>query len=160
MPKYGFNDYIVDNEYIILKCYGNKKEYQVYINKKDLNKVRQFGRVSITSAGYPTNTKHQLLHRYLLDCPDDMVVDHIDRNPLNNIRSNLRIVTRSMNGHNKKVQSNSTSGINGVHKCGNGWRASIYIKGKGYRKFFKKQEDAIAYRKELEKLYHPFGGVL
>ena len=89
-----------------------------------------------------------------------MVVDHIDRNPLNNRRSNLRIVTRSMNSHNKKVQRNSTSGINGVHKCGKGWRASIYINGKGYRKFFKKQEDAIAYRKELEKLYHPFGGVL
>lgn len=37
------------------------------------------------------------LHRYLLEAPPGMVVDHIDNNPLNNARENLQITTNARN---------------------------------------------------------------
>lgn len=41
--------------------------------------------------------KQFYLHRWLMDCPPGMVVDHIDGNSLNNTRANLRIVTAEEN---------------------------------------------------------------
>ncbi len=41
--------------------------------------------------------KSVLLHRFILDCPDGMTVDHIDGDPTNNRRENLRICSLSDN---------------------------------------------------------------
>jgi len=38
------------------------------------------------------------LHRFLMDAPEGMVVDHIDGNPLNNCKANLRVTTQKING--------------------------------------------------------------
>jgi hypothetical protein len=43
----------------------------------------------------PETKTYSFLHRELTDAPAGMVVDHIDRNPRNNTRQNLRIVTKS-----------------------------------------------------------------
>lgn len=45
---------------------------------------------------YNTGTK-TYLHRLLMRPPSDMVVDHIDGDPLNNSRSNLQICTQADN---------------------------------------------------------------
>lgn len=42
-----------------------------------------------------------LMHRFIMDAPKGMDVDHIDGNRLNNQRSNLRIVTRRENCRNR-----------------------------------------------------------
>lgn len=59
-------------------------------------------------------------------------VDHIDGNPLNNTRSNLRIVTNQQNqmARHKAV---SKTGYKGVAKHGNGWRAQIKFNQKQIR---------------------------
>lgn len=46
------------------------------------------------------NGKKVYLSRFLMNCPDDLVVDHIDRDTLNNRRSNLRNVTQLVNANN------------------------------------------------------------
>lgn len=50
-----------------------------------------------------------------IDIPEGSVIDHIDGNPLNNERSNLRVVSHAINSRNKKKHKNNTSGYNGIN---------------------------------------------
>jgi hypothetical protein len=59
-----------------------------------------------------------------------LTVDHIDRNPHNNSKENLRLVSQAVNCRNQNRSKNNTSGVNGVfkaqHRKGN-WSASIMV---------------------------------
>ncbi len=56
------------------------------------------------------------LHRFILNLTDKKIlVDHINMNPLDNRKENLRICTYSQNQMNKIVQKNNISGYKGVH---------------------------------------------
>ena len=58
-------------------------------------------------------------------------VDHIDGDKGNNTFKNLRIATLSQNQQNRKVAAKNTkSGVLGVSKSGNKWRATIRHSGK------------------------------
>lgn len=58
------------------------------------------------------------MHRLLMGViGEPKLVDHIDRNPLNNQRSNLRLCTKSQNNANKGIESKNTSGYKGVSWC-------------------------------------------
>lgn len=41
------------------------------------------------------------MHRFIMNCPKELEVDHINRNPLDNRRCNLRIVTSKQNAKNR-----------------------------------------------------------
>ena len=63
--------------------------------------------------------------------PRKLYVDHIDGDPLNNRRSNLRVATNSQNQANRKRLTTNTSGYRGVtwHRCAEKWQASIKVNG-------------------------------
>jgi len=67
------------------------------------------------------------MHRFLLNPPKGMVVDHINGNGLDNRRSNLRICTQRQNTHNSRPSglASSYKGVAG-DKSRNRWIAAIF----------------------------------
>lgn len=63
---------------------------------------------------------------------DKNVIDHIDRNTLNNKIENLRLVDISKNSVNKKLLSNNSSGFVGIswYKPNSRWRVYVAINKK------------------------------
>ena len=60
------------------------------------------------------------------------LVEHRDRNKLNNKIQNLRDGDKELNSWNRDLQANNTSGFRGVswNKGANKWHAYIKVKGK------------------------------
>jgi hypothetical protein len=103
---------------------------------------------------------HVSMHRLVLRAIKGQEVDHINGNPLDNRRSNLRFCTTSQNHANLKKQSNNTSGFKGVVWCKdkNKWKAQITCQ---HRHFFlgyfnSPEKAAIAYDKKALKLFGEF----
>jgi len=71
------------------------------------------------------------LHRLLMDCPDDLVVDHKNHNTLRNIRDNLRNVTRGGNSQNQVDHENKSGhrGVDRIERLGK-WRSTAWVNGK------------------------------
>jgi HNH endonuclease len=67
------------------------------------------------------------MHDMVLNFPDD-IVDHIDRNTLNNQKQNLRCVTRSQSAANR-ILPVGVSSYRGVTRSGRKWIARIAVDG-------------------------------
>lgn len=100
------------------------------------------------------------LHTLLLPCGDDRIVDHKNRNGLDNRRCNLRRSTQSQNHANGPKYRNNTSGYKGVVWVGraNKYAAGISLNGKrkhlGY--FVDPMDAAIAYNEAAIKTWGEF----
>jgi len=107
------------------------------------------------------NGKHSILsmHRGILRLShgDGKVVDHKDRNGLNNCKVNLRLCDFFLNGYNCRTYKTNTSGYRGVsfQKANNKWKSYINYNGKliycGL--YFSALEAAIAYNESAKKYY-------
>ncbi len=158
---------IINNEngtsYVLM--YDNKGVYKekTLVDTEDIPKILKY-KWCVNPQGYVRGPLYfnVPLSRYLLDCIDDkeIFVDHINRNTLDNRKSNLRKCTPQQNTFNREKQSNNTSGYKGVHYSSNKkkWMASIQ-KGEIVKKmgpFSTKEKAAKAYDKEAIKLFGEF----
>lgn len=84
-------------------------------------------------------------------------VDHVNRNPLDNRRSNLRIASIAEQQYNKVMMSNNTSGYKGVfwNTARKKWNAKINVNKKQvHLGYFNTPEEAHAAYCEAAKKYH------
>lgn len=94
------------------------------------------------------------LHYLVLPPKAGLDTDHIDRNKLNNLLSNLRYLEHWQNGHNRGLQINNTSGMKGVswNRIQEQWHVYIWIKGKRtHLGFFDDLEEAKIVRLQAEQ---------
>ncbi len=68
------------------------------------------------------------MHRLIMNSPSHFVVDHINNDPLDNRRNNLRICTEQDNHRNYHVHKNTKNRYKGVRRQStNTWGANIRI---------------------------------
>ena len=101
--------------------YTNKHRIPFQIDDADYEAVSQYSWY-IGGNGYPTTSigkgsTHRpiYLHAFLAGrAPDGLQNDHISRDRTDNRRSNLRVVSRTVNMRNTGRRSDNTSGVKGV----------------------------------------------
>lgn len=88
------------------------------------------------------------LHRVLMNPPVGYEVDHINRDGLDNSRSNLRIVTRDVNQRNTRVSHFSKSGAKGIELTKFGRYSAYYSVARRQVRIgsFRTLEEAVAAR--------------
>lgn len=96
------------------------------------------------------------MHRFIANPPAGFEVDHIDRNKLNNCRSNLRICTRSENARNVSRNKKQFRGVS--QRTKNSWQAQIMCLGKMFNigNFRTGKEAAHAYDAKAKELHGDF----
>ena len=119
------------------------KKFLSLVKKSKWSKIK-FGYIRHVRKGI-------MLHRLIIGAKDNEIVDHINRNPLDNKLCNLRIVNDSQNAVNKRIQSNNTSGYPGItfDKKNKKWKARLnYYKKSYWLGRFKDIKEAIKVREE------------
>jgi hypothetical protein len=110
-------------DYLMFKIRGRivKVDPDVYCRiRRDIHKLPckkyngEIHSMRITSEGYPTIVRgekppqrHVSLSRFVMNAKEGEIIDHINRNPLDNRRKNLRIVNKRQNNLNKKCRNGS-----------------------------------------------------
>lgn len=108
-------------------------------------------------AGTRPNRKTIMLHRFILNAPAGVEVDHRNSDGLNCTRGNIRIATHQQNNWNRRKKLNTASRFIGVMFDGERkhWRAYIRVNGK--RKWlgrFKDERLAAIARNSAAVTYH------
>ncbi len=113
-----------------------------------------------TNVGRSRTRRPLALHLFLLGpTADGLECDHIDRDKLNNQRSNLRIVSQCVNARNKGLRRQNTSGERGVTydttvRLVKRWRAFIFTSGKvKHLGCFTTKNEAVSARLAGEREY-------
>jgi len=134
------------------KCEENAR---TKIDIDDIEKIKQY-KWYLSSNGYAITkikgnniTIHQILF--------ENKMDHINRDPLDNRRSNLRKCTQQQNLRNTKLSNSNTTGIKGVYLHNpykNKWYARVEVNQKHiYLGLFQNKRDAAIARLKGERKY-------
>lgn len=131
------------------------------VDAEDYAWLRQW-KWHVGSGGYAVRKgdgRHIFMHREILQTPEGMHTDHIDRNKTNNVRANLRVATRSQNAANSN-RTDRQSEYKGVswHRRAGRWAATVNTNGKQvYIGLFDDPVDAArAYDAKAHELFGEF----
>jgi hypothetical protein len=159
-------------EYTVIDVKG----YKVKIDTEDYDRINKIswyahkerGRIYICADKFLYGQRIGLkLHRYIMNCPVGMVVDHINGDTLDNRKCNLRICSQRENARNSKTPRTNKTGFKGVicykNKDGSiSFRARIKSnRVQYYLGTFDTIEDAvIAYENKSKELFGEYARAL
>ncbi len=137
-------------------------EFEIDDDDDYLCKSPQLGRDGIIYVRFRVNGKpvRHALHRLILGNPVGMQVDHIDRNRMNNRKSNLRVCTASQNTCNRsRPKKQLKSNYRGVafydRNLKKRYQARIKINGvRIYGPYFETEIEAAKHYDTMAKQYH------
>ena len=119
-----FNEYIFHQDYVELHII-NTSNIEAFgkIDTEDYERVSQhhwslkIQKKDVRIIGSSIEVQRTYLHQYILKNNNkQLVIDHINRDPLDNRKANLRITTCSINSTNAKPRKENNSGIRGVYR--------------------------------------------
>lgn len=160
------NEYIKNDEYTIIRITSEKHgTFDFILDNEDADRVKQYhwgiNACKSNKGDYVEYLAHHdkiMLHRFIMNAPKGMIVDHRDGNSLDTRKQNLRVCTQEGNGKNRKKNKNNKSGVKGViwntFAPTPKWQAYIMVnyhhKSLGYYTDFK---EAVMARKLAEIKY-------
>ena len=165
VKKRRYNDYFEEQEDGTTKFFIYTQKWGIKIVIVDTEDAKIFYdcKISIKQSGntFYASTKYGKMHRMIMNPKSSKeIIDHIDRNGLNNSKKNLRIVDVSINNRNTKIRKDNTSGRKGVCEDQNRFRVFWYndkkqklSKSFSKRKFGiqKAYKLAVSFREKVEK---------
>jgi len=150
-----YNKYNLDGNYGIGYDINNK---EFYFDLDDFDKIknicwninknnRVMGRDCVTK-------KTVSMHKIIMNSRKNQIIDHIDRDPRNNRKSNLRFCLHKENIRNSSKSINNTTGFTGVYFYGEKYRPRIEVDGIAINLgSYEDITDAIFARLKAEKEY-------
>lgn len=147
------------NTYILTGIYGVGRTVEgeeFYFDLEDYDRINKYY-WSINRNGYVYNELNKIfLHKYVVNSPKNMQVDHINHNIKDCRKEFLRICSNQQNNFNKDKYKNNTSGFKGAYfdkRCGK-WFASIKINYKNkFLGYSNTPEEANELRKKADIKY-------
>lgn len=144
--------------YIYIKDHNSFQK--AMIDTEDIDRCKKIGIWSLTKDGYVINCKTGIyLHRYIMNCPNDLEIDHIHHNLLDNRKSQLRFATSSQQKMNTKRRKDNTSGHRGIYFDTDRQKWAVHLKNGDRRiaKRFNSYEDAVKYCEiKLDEIHQEF----
>jgi len=133
----GYETLVDDDDYEVL----NNHKWQAR-SSRGLTYVRRAIRLPNGKRAEPS------MQNVIMNPPEGMVVDHINHNPLDNRRNNLRIATPSQNNWNTRKKSGTYKGVGWVPMISK-WYSRIRYRGKNRNigNFIIEEDAARAYDK-------------
>lgn len=156
-------EYFEDHAEILLINKNNEIAARTIIDLDDVDKVKNIkwhvsnNRDKNFYVDTNMNIPEKRLHRLIMNCPKEFIIDHINGNPLDNRKCNLRICTNQQNICNCDIPKNNKSGCKGVYwsKQYKVWIAQVTINNKTKRiGQSTNYEDAVKMRIEAAKKYY------
>ena len=147
---------IVDcGDHYEIKLYKKVEVARALIDKDDFYKIKDYRWVICEDnhvRGLGKDGTRVYLHRLVFHAKNGFMVDHKNRNPLDNRKCNLRHADSSLNTFNKA----NVAGV-WLDKRSNKWIPEIQVKGKRIRMgSCATREEAIKIRREAELKYFGF----
>ena len=120
--------------------------------------IQKYKNSDILYAKSRINGKYIRMHRFIMNPPDNMVIDHINQDGLDNRKCNLRICTVSENARNKKktIFKKNKTGIKGVHQFVTKKGAVRFQATLSLGVFDTKEEASATYKNALVKIFGDF----
>ena len=155
------NDYIIHDDYAEIIFYDTNFNVSgsAFIDVEDVERCRPHKWMITEMMGNSQyvksviNHKHVSLHRFVMQYDGNQVIDHINRNGLDNRKANLRIVTPSENSSNSKTRSQT--GEKNIYRKNNRFQVQIIRNYMNvYTETFDTLQEAIVARDRFLRQYN------